>query len=419
MIVEILSTGNELMTGALIDTNAAYISQMLLEFGIEVHRQSTIGDNYNNLVLILQEISQRADMAIVTGGLGPTLDDLTSEAAAKAKNVALVLDIITIKQLESFFKKLGREMDPSNKKQALLPATAERLDNPIGTAPGFMLKINHCLFFFMPGVPREMKKMLREQVIPRISSLTSLDQLLIKQTLVTIGMSESKLGAYLKSIRHHFPELEMGTCAVFPEIQIILYARGQDKDHLHAIINNAIQTIKTDLGHYVISQQGDSLETIIGQLLNQKNATLAVAESCTGGLIGHWITSVPGSSAYFVFSGVTYSNDAKINVLGVSSQTLQTYGAVSEETVCEMALGARKIANTTYAIAISGIAGPGGGTETKPVGTVCIGIQSDQGSESYRYYLPYGERAEKKLLFAKIALECLRRHILNYEPLKF
>jgi len=414
MIAEILSTGDEIRSGALIDSNSAYIAQRLEEIGFPVLRHTSVGDDVDIIVSTLKEIGSRSDIAVVTGGLGPTTDDLTAEAAAKAAGVELKLDEVALSSIERFFKRLNRPMSETNRKQAMLPEGSERLDNPIGTAPGFMLKVDRCHFFFLPGVPAEMILMLSDKVLPRLVKLRGIDQsYFLVKTISTFGLPESTTGEKIADLTSAFPDIKLGLRAKFPEIQIKLYVNGDDENKLNDLVEKATEWVLEQIGNRVFATDGSAMEEIIGRLIKEKKATLAIGESCTGGLISHWLTNVPGSSDYFLFSGVAYSNEAKINVLGVSRETLERYGAVHEETVKEMAEGARRLSGATYGIATSGIAGPDGGTEDKPVGTVCIGIASPMGVEGRRFFFPFGERARNKQIFAMTALDLLRRKLLG------
>jgi len=413
MIAEILSTGDEIRSGALIDSNSAYIAQRLEELGFPVFRHTSVGDDVDIIVSTLKEIGIRSDVAVVTGGLGPTIDDLTAESAAKAAGVELKLDEVALSSIEKFFKRINRPMSETNRKQAMLPEGSERLDNPIGTAPGFMLKVDRCHFFFLPGVPAEMRLMLSDKVLPRLVKLRGIDRrYFLAKTISTFGLPESATGEKLSDLTSAFPDIKLGLRAKFPEIQIKLYVNGDDEKKLNDLIEKATEWVLEQIGNRVFATDGSAMEEIIGRLIKERKATLAIGESCTGGLISHWLTNVPGSSDYFLFSGVAYSNEAKMNVLGVPRETLERYGAVHEETVKEMAEGARRVSGATYGIATSGIAGPDGGTEDKPVGTVCIGIASPMGVEGRRFFFPFGERTRNKQIFAMTALDLLRRKLL-------
>jgi nicotinamide-nucleotide amidase len=414
MIAEILATGDEIRSGTLIDSNSAYIAQKLEETGISVVRHHCVGDDMPLMVSVLQEIASRTDVCIVTGGLGPTSDDLTTEAAARAAGVPLIQSPEALEIVEAFFRSFHRPITASNIKQSFLPEGSTCLANPIGTAPGFMMKLGKCLFYFLPGVPSEMRRMLSESVLPRIEALQGGSRQFCQvKTLTTFGLTESLTGERLKDFPKVFPEIQLGFRAKFPEIQVKFYIRGTDADQVEALIRDATHWVSEKLGHKLISPDGESMEAVVGRLLNQNKATIAVAESCTGGLIAHWLTNIAGSSDYFLYSGVVYANQAKVALLGVSQDTLNRHGAVHEETVLEMALKVRQITGATYGIATSGIAGPGGGTDEKPVGTVCIGLAIPDGVRAYRFQYRFRNREMNKQIFAMTALDLLRRELMG------
>jgi nicotinamide-nucleotide amidase len=414
MKAEILATGDEIRSGALVDSNSAYIAGRLEENGVEVMRHTSVGDHLPTLVSTLREIGRRTDVAVVTGGLGPTTDDLSAEAAAQAAGVELAFDPAALENVESFFRKFNRPMTASNRKQALLPAGARILYNPVGTAPGFSLTIEKALFFFLPGVPYEMKRMLIEHVIPAIIDFQGDAAMHSRvKTITTFGLPESLVGEKMAAVEAEFPGIKLGLRANFPQIQVKLYGRDTDADRLDRRLADAGKWAVERLGSQVISEDGESMEAVVGRLLVKRAATLALAESCTGGLMANWLTNVAGSSEYFLFSGVTYSNRAKMDVLSVNPDILDTVGAVHEDTAREMAEGARRVAGATYGLSTSGIAGPDGGTEEKPVGTVCIGLAGPDGSCGKRFYFPFGKRLMNKKIFAMAALDMLRRELLK------
>lgn len=414
MIAEILSTGDEVRSGALVDSNSAYIAEVLEEAGLEVTRHSTVGDDLAVISSIIKEIGTRADVAVVTGGLGPTTDDLTAEAAAMAAGVDLREDYNALLLIESFFKKRQRLMNPLNKKQAMLPEGSKCLENPVGSAPGFAIKIENCLFFFLPGVPSEMKKMLSEKVIPEISALQGgIREFSLIRNISTFGLTEAAVNENLLSIIDDYPGIKLGLRATFPEIHVKLYARGIDEKKVSELLERATESVINKLGKRVLSSKGEPMELVVGNILKTKKATLAVAESCTGGLISNMITNVPGSSDYFLFSGVTYSNDSKIKLLGVQQAIIETHGAVHEETAKEMAVCAKRISGATYGLSTSGIAGPAGGTEEKPVGTICIGLATPGEVKGFRFVFQFGDRLMNKKVFAVTALDLLRRELLK------
>ena len=412
MISEILAIGDKIRSGVLVDSNSAYIAQKLEETGIEITRHSTIGGDPAEIVIILKEISLRSDIAVVTGGLGPTDNELT--ATAGAADVVLGTDTQALASVENYFKTWNRPLTDSHKKHARLPAGAQSLNNPVGTAPGFHLKIECCDFFFLPAVPFEMRRMLTDQVIPRIKHLQGPDAGIRRiETLATFGLTESATGDQLDGFEQRFPQIKLGFRTEFPEIQVKFYAHGADEEDLRAELAEATQWVYRKLGDKVFSDSGESMEEVVGSLLRQRNALLAVAESCTGGLIADLLTNVPGSSDYFVFSAVTYSNQLKMKILDVNARIIDRYGAVSKQTAKEMARGVRQISGATYGLSVSGIAGPGGATEDKPVGTVCIGLADADSVSGYRFNFAFDNRWMNKRIFATAALDLLRRQLLG------
>jgi nicotinamide-nucleotide amidase len=351
---------------------------------------------------------------VVTGGLGPTTDDLSAEAAAKAAGIELTLDEKALVNVASFFKKINRPMSESNRKQAFLPYGCKVLVNPVGTAPGFALMIGSCRFFFLPGVPYEMKRMFSDHVLPDIHSLKGDTQMVHRvRTITTFGLPESLAGEKMVGVEAAFPGIKLGLRANFPLIQIKFYSRDTESGRLEKRLEDAGRWAVQRLGTHVVSETGESMEAVVGRLLIDNAATLALAESCTGGLMANWLTNVAGSSGYFLFSGVTYANDAKMKVLGVQRETLEKYGAVHEETAREMAEGARRLSGATYGLSTSGIAGPDGGTPEKPVGTVCIGFADQDRSYGRRFTFRFGRRLMNKKIFAMAALDLLRKELLD------
>lgn len=412
MKAEILATGDEIRTGALVDTNSAFAAEQLEQRGIVVTRHHSVGDDLATLADIIAEISRRADVAIVTGGLGPTVDDRTAEAAAQVAKVTLAPDPRALADIENFFKKRGRPVSPSNRKQALIPRGGECLYNPIGTAPGIRLCINRCVFFFLPGVPVEMKQMFNDQVLPQIETLQGGGRRHnLVRTISTFGLPESLVGEKVAAVAEQFPQITLGLRAKFPEIQVKLYLRTEDKGAGQKILAAADEQVSAILGRHVFSHAGRPLAEEVGRLLRRRNETLALAESCTGGLVANWITNTAGSSDYFLFSAVTYHNAAKVQVLGVSESTLQKNGAVSEETARQMAEGVRRLGGATYGLSITGIAGPGGGSDEKPVGTVCLALATAGKTATRRFCLAFGQRLMNKRMFAMAALDMLRRRL--------
>ncbi|MGD9016270.1 MAG: CinA family nicotinamide mononucleotide deamidase-related protein [Desulfobacterales bacterium] len=414
LTAEILATGDELRTGAAVDTNSSAIASELERIGITVVRHSLIGDDEKGLVAAFKEIADRASVAIVTGGLGPTDDDRTAQAAAMASGKPLVEDVLAAEQIERFLGQHGIPASPGNLKQAWIPEGASLLPNPVGSAPGFCLDIGHCRFFFLPGVPREMAVVLKRHVLPHLIGMTggaiAHDPI---RVISTYGLTESAVGERLHSLEGRFPRLRLGLRLRFPEIDIRLYPYPGGARSVPQGLDNAADWIQAQLGTRVVSKKGLSMQAEVGRLLSEQEKSLAVAESCTGGLVAALLTEVPGSSAFFLLSSVTYSNSAKIRALGVSPATLDRYGAVHEETAKEMADGARRLVDADVAISTTGIAGPDGGSEAKPVGTVCIGLAArDRQTEAFRYRFSFDDRRLNRRIFAITALDRLRVRLI-------
>lgn len=413
MKAEILATGDEICNGDVTDTNSAFISQRLFEAGLEVVRHSCVGDDCRTIEAVLKEIAQRADMAVITGGLGPTADDRTAAAAARAAGVELIANQEALESLQIYLRSRRLELSASNRKQALLPAGAACIFNPVGTAPGFIFEINRCTMFFLPGVPGEMRHMLSASVLPEIRRLLGVDRRFFQSAqLVTFGLTEAAVAEKLDSFEKVCPRVRLGLCVAFPEIQVRLGLWEKEADTSDRL-TEALAWIRQRLGKRLVSTEGKSMAAVLGDLLRQRQATLAVAESCTGGLISHLVTDVSGSSDYYLFSAVTYSNQSKVKVLGVNPLTIERCGAVHEDTAVEMAAGARRISGATYGVATTGIAGPGGGTPDKPVGTVCIGLAGPSIADSRRFQFSFDNRGMHKKIFAFAALDFLRRSLVE------
>lgn len=409
MLVEILTVGDELLTGAVIDTNSAYIAKTCEMFGLEVLRHTSVGDNLDQLVTVLKEISKRTDIVIISGGLGPTLDDLSREAAAIASDNVLELSSEALSTIESFFSNLGIPMPESNKKQCFFPKTSIPIENPIGSAPGFSLQINKALFFFLPGVPSEMKLMLNEQVIPFILQKfhNQLEMLNVK-TLSTFGLAEASIGKQLESIEKNFPQVKFGTRATMPGIEVKLYARGKNgEDHL-----NQAQKAVTDLmGNWIYAEDEQSMEMIVGNLLRSQKSSVAIVERERGGIITDWLSSLSDSSSFLAFASVM--NMERIKPILGNIPLLSNL-----ELTLELAEKIHKLGGSTYSIAINGIT-----TEEESerlgdqIGTVHIAIVDKFSSGCYSYSFSYGDKELKKKFFAMLALDLLRRKILKQKSL--
>ncbi len=416
MIAEILSTGDEVCFGTVADTNAAHIAAKLWDLGIDAVRHTCVPDDMALISRALTEIGKRADISIITGGLGPTIDDITAEAAAQSAGVPLVLNQTARDYIENFFAKISRNMSGSDIKQAMLPLGAVPILNHWGTAPGFILHIGKCRCYFLPGVPKEMEHMLDEHVIPDILKIRGNDNVFHHTWMMSVfGLPESMVNERLKGISSVYPQIRLGMVARFPVIYVKMTLSGTDKDAIFSMGENAKAWALEALGDVVFSSQGRTMEAEVGFMLKKNRLTLAVAESCTGGLISHLLTNIPGSSEYFLLSAVTYANAAKQNLLGVSRQILEQYGAVHEETVKLMAQGIQKISGADIGLSVSGIAGPTGAAKDKPVGTVCVGVSRKDKTTAARFQSPFQERLSNKQIFAICALNMLRQELKTME----
>ncbi len=414
LLAQVVSTGDEVLTGAIVDSNSAYIAAALLETGLHVTRHTTVGDDAPRLRDLLVEIGDHTDIAVVTGGLGPTVDDITAQAAADAAGVKLIENQEALLSIQDFFNRFPRPMSLSDGKQAMLPENAIPVINRSGTAPGFKMTIGKCTLYFLPGVPREMKTMMTEMVIPAIKAehvTTDYQQHYREKQFSLFGLPEAEVNQRLKEPSKRFGDVKLGMLARFPVIIVKLFAFGSDVEAVDRGIEKAAGHVREALDKWIFSDTCDSLESVVGALLKEKRVTVAVAESCTGGLISDRLTNVAGSSDYFLMSAVTYANEAKTAILHVSGGTIETHGAVSEETAREMAEGIRKISGADYGIATSGIAGPTGGTDEKPVGTICVAIAGPNRIVSKRRVLPFRDRIANKEIFAHMALDMLRREL--------
>lgn len=409
MKVEIITIGDELCSGSVQDTNATFISSHLHTIGIEVTKVTTVGDDTEKIVEALRSVQQKVSFVIVTGGLGPTVDDITTQAAADALRRKLVLNKHALKTMEERFQQFGRTMSPHNIKQAYLPSGATIVPNPIGTACGFSLAKSNTLFIFLPGVPREMKRMFEESVIPLIKKEQPETSIIRSSVLKIFGKTESYCDQRLSDLIKSEKEITFAFLPHYPEISLKLTMRGQDKKYIEKKIKAVERKVTKILGDIIFGKNEETLEEVVGNLLRSQGATIAVAESCTGGLISHRLTNVPGSSDYLERSIIAYSNKAKKDLLKVPATTLNRFGAVSKETAESMAKGVRKLSKTTFGLAVTGIAGPTGGTPEKPVGTVFISIAHGRQVTTQKCRF-YGDREQIKFMTSQYALDMVRRH---------
>jgi nicotinamide-nucleotide amidase len=372
ILAEILAIGDELLYGQTLDTNSHWISGELDKVGIKTVRRTTVGDTEADILAAFSAAEQRADIILITGGLGPTSDDLTKPCLAKYFNCELKIHPEALAEVTEFFRSRGRELTETNRQQAALPVCCEKITNAIGTAPGMWFEKAGKVFVSMPGVPHEMKRMMLETVIPKLRNTFNLP-VILHRIIRTAGIGESFLADKISGWEKSLPaNLKLAYLPGLGEVKLRLTATGNSHDQLLQDTNACIENLKPLLGDYIYAYDNAELEQVIGQLLRERKLTLAIAESCTGGYLSHLVTSVPGSSDYFMGSIIPYAYDIKMRQLGVKPETLERFGAVSEPTIIEMANIVRAKFNTDIGVATSGIAGPGGATPEKPVGTVWI-----------------------------------------------
>jgi nicotinamide-nucleotide amidase len=407
MNIEILSIGDELLIGQVVNTNAATIAENLNEEGYKASWISTIGDGEADIKQALEIASKRADVVISTGGLGPTSDDITKEVLIQFFGGELVLDENLFRHVKDYFEKRNRPMLESNRRQAYVPDRAEILHNEIGTAAGLKFQYNNTCFFFLPGVPFEMERLVKNVVIPQIKTHYP-QSLRLQKTLMTFGMGESFIAERIAHVENNMPgNVKLAYLPSPRRVRLRLTANGSDRAVAEKELEEQVNKIKAAIPELVFGEDGQELEEVAGDILQEKGFTLATAESCTGGTIARLITSVPGCSAYFTGSVVAYSNAIKENLLQVNSESIREHGAVSREVVEQMAEGVRKLQGSDVAISTSGIAGPDGGTADKPVGTVWIGL-SVNGNISSKKMVFGNDRQRNILRSSYYALNMLR-----------
>ncbi len=411
MNIELVIIGNELVSGEIPDANAFFMANALVERGFYVTRISMVGDQEGQIQDALLQSCDRAEAVIVSGGLGPTNDDLTTAAAAKAFGESLILHEECLKQIRERFAKRGMEMPRSNEKQAVFPASAEIIPNPVGTAPGFCLESRGKAIFFLPGVPRELQHLFRETVLPRLERERKGNIHYRARTLKIFGLTESAIADRLSGISAEHFSATLSYLPRYPENHVKMIVRGPDLEEVKKNLVELERVIRGKLEGRVFAVDRETLEEIVGRLLMERHATLAVAESCTGGLVSHRMTNIPGSSEYFERGVVVYSNQAKTDLLQVPQSLIAEQGAVSAPVAEKMAEGVRRLSGATLGLGITGIAGPTGGSADKPVGTVFIALAGPDETASRRYQF-WGNRDQVKIISAHTALEWVRRYFL-------
>ena len=413
ILAEIITIGDEILIGQVVDTNSAWIAGKLNDAGIRVKQITSVSDDKNHILEALNAASQRAQVILITGGLGPTKDDITKVSLAEFFKVGFKQDEATLVNVARIFERTNRPLLETNIRQADVPDNCTVLLNKNGTAPGMWFNSDGIIYVSMPGVPFEMKYLVEEEVLPRLRKELQLNSI-VHCTILTAGLGESFLAERISSIEDSLPEhIKLAYLPNLGQVRLRLSAYGGNEVSLRAEIQVYVDEIVNILEEYVVATEDIALEKAILDLMEQKCLTLSVAESCTGGFLSHLFTQHAGSSAVFLGGGVTYANELKIKILDVSPDTINEYGAVSEEVVKEMACGSLNKFISNYAIAISGIAGPGGGTVEKPVGTVWVAVAGKKRVITKKFL--FGGRRRQNIERAAISAMTLLFHILKEE----
>lgn len=408
---EIIAVGSELLTPTKTDTNSLWLTEKLNEIGIEVKLKTVVGDDRARLEETIRDALRRSDIVVSTGGLGPTEDDITREVSAKAVGRELVYHEDLVEDLRERFRRWGREMPEINRRQAYVIEGARILPNPNGSAVGMAVEISEKFLVVLPGPPRELKPMFEAHVLPDLKK--SAGEIVVRRRILRVaGMGESAVDEAIAPIYKSYETVETSILFNRSEIEVHLAAKAKTETEAETVLEELSAKIVEQLGVAVFALNGELMEEVIGKLLTENNKTLAVAESCTGGLIGERVTEVSGASRYFIEGAVAYSNEAKIRTLNVAPEIIERFGAVSAQCAEAMARGMREKAETNFAISVTGIAGPDGGSDEKPVGTVFIGYADEAQTKSIKITLP-GDRYLIRWRASSAALDYLRRQILK------
>jgi nicotinamide-nucleotide amidase len=411
--VSIITIGDELLIGQVIDTNSAWMAQELNKAGIKVNRRVAVGDDWNDIWKALDEESANADVILITGGLGPTADDITKPLLCEYFNGKMIVSQEALDNVIHIFENIHkRPVTERNRKQAEVPDTCKVIVNTRGTAPCMWFEKDKKIFVSMPGVPHEMKGLMEEHIIPELSKIFTLP-FICHRTLVTYGIGESNLADKIQGFETSLPShIKLAYLPNYGIVRLRLSSTGNDKEKTESEIEMLFQQLQEEVKDFLVTNEDAPMEKVVGQMLMSKNETISTAESCTGGYISQLLTSIPGSSAYFDGSMVTYSYNAKENLLGVKNETLINFGAVSEEVVKEMATGLLQKMKTNYVIAVSGIMGPGGGTIEKPVGTVWVAVGNTTKIVTKLYHFRF-DRQKNIQLTAMNALNLMRLFLIE------
>jgi nicotinamide-nucleotide amidase len=409
---EIISIGDELLYGQILDTNSKWLSEEMDKIGVKVERKTTVGDNPEAMVEAFTAASKKADIILMTGGLGPTKDDLTKNILADMFNSSLKLFPEALEDVRKFFESRGRELSPTNRNQAYLPSNCTYIQNAVGTAPGMWFEEKNCVWMSMPGVPHEMKYLMENAVIPKIKEKYSLP-VIYHKLIKTIGIGESWLSDIISEWEDQLPaHIRLAYLPSLGEVKLRLTGFGDTYEFIVQEVDDQIRKVEALISEYIYGYNHETIASAIGHLLNQRSEKIAIAESCTGGYLSHLVTGIAGSSNYFNGGLIPYHNTFKENLLGVKAATLSSNGAVSEETVIEMSQQVRLAFNASYGLATSGIAGPGGGSEEKPVGLVWIACHDGENCRTRKLQLTK-DRLINIQLTSTASLNLLRQTILE------
>ncbi len=412
MKAEIITIGDELLIGQTIDTNSAWIGSQLSLAGFDIHRKTTIHDNRTDILGSLSEATGKSDVVLITGGLGPTSDDITKPALCEFFSTRLVMNNEVLAMVENMMLRRNFPMNENNRRQAEVPESCKVLTNAAGTAPGMWFEKNGTIFISMPGVPVEMKYIMNEHVLPALKRRFT-TQVIQHKNIMTYGTPEAKLAEILAGFEADLPEnIKLAYLPSSGIIKLRLTGTGNNRDSVSETISNQVKRLYDIIPELIYGEDEESLAMVTGKLLRERRKTLCTAESCTGGKIAHMITGVPGSSDYFIGSVVAYSNRVKTELLGVDKTAVESDGAVSENVVKRMAEGVRKLLDTDYSLATTGIAGPAGGTDKKPVGTIWISVASDSGVVAEKHCFG-NDRDANITRFSLAALNLLRKQIIK------
>ncbi len=416
MKAEIISIGTELLLGDIPDTNGQYLARKLSELGVDIYFQNTVGDNPKRLSFLLKQALKRSDIVITTGGLGPTVDDITLETIAAFSGNRLILKNKILSGIKKHFRERGLTMPNINKRQAYIPQGATALENKNGTAPAIILEEKGKLLISLPGPPSELIPLFEEKIIPIFKKKFTLKEIILSRTLKITGLAESAVAEKITDLLRLEPPLTLGIYAHTAEVDLKITIKEKNKESAWKKIAKIEKIILGRLGEYVFGKDSETLEACVGKLLRSNKKTISVAESCTGGLISNRITDVPGSSRYFPLGIIAYSNREKTKLLGIPDELIKKQGAVSKEVASLMAENIRKIAPSDIGLGVTGIAGPSGNTLVKKIGLIYIALSSGEKTE-VREFRFLGERKEIKLKTSQAALDMVRRHLLNKDKL--